>query len=183
MPDAVASLQKTDTSDCPDDLVRIEGFGNYQDCKIWDHEGPSDLQLQLCINTHRGSVGHHGRKVTESALRSRNHWSTITDEFQTFVQVCIRFLLTGGGEEIPRPFVPVVQEATPNDLVRFNWISIGSCRNGDMNRTDAARRPFGPQVVFLLSKHGHEARRPQNHRLMCRQLREWWLHVRWSNTF
>ena len=127
----IATIQEDNASARPDDLVLTDGLWTFWDGKIWVPEDASDLQLHLCIIAHTGPAGHRGRDATESALRSKFNWPTLTDDVRAFGRACIHCLSTLGGERVPRPFGPAMHGTKPSDLVQLDYIDLGTSNSGD----------------------------------------------------
>ena len=98
---------------------------------IWIPDECVDLQLRLCIIAHTGPSGHPGAKTTADTLASTYHWSTLHEDFKTFVRVCIHCLSTTGGEKVPRPFGPSFHGTAPHDLLQFDYIELGESSSGE----------------------------------------------------
>lgn len=63
---------------------------------IWISDDAPDLQMRICIIGHSGASEHRGRKAIDDGIRSRFHWSTVSEDVQAFVRACIRCLSTTG---------------------------------------------------------------------------------------
>jgi len=97
---------------------------------IWIPDACSDLQLRICIIAHTSSAGHRAIDATESAIRRKFHWSTISEDVGTFVKRCIHCISTLKGKRVPRPFGPAVHGTFANDLVQFDYLEIAPGRDG-----------------------------------------------------
>lgn len=130
-PSVLASAQEEHKASRPADLNLQDGLWTFKDNTIWIPDAASDLQLRLCIIAHTGPAGHRGCTATESVIRSKFTWSTVSADVRSFVRAYIHCLSTLGGEKIPRPFGPAVHGTKPNDLLQFDYIDIGPSNNGD----------------------------------------------------
>ena len=127
----ISTSQQTAASEMPPNLVPVEGLWQNPNGAIWIPDSDPDLQLRLCVIAHTGPSGHRGQSATETALRKRFFWSTMTTDVRSFVRACIHCLSTVGGRKVPRPFVPAVHGTKPNDLLLFDYIDLGPSTVGD----------------------------------------------------
>lgn len=99
--------------------------------QIWIPSESTELQLRLLVIAHTSASVHRGPSATISALESRFHWDTLEDDAKLFVSSCIHCLSTTGGEKVPRPFGPALFGTKPNDLLQFNYLTLGKSVTGD----------------------------------------------------
>lgn len=69
-----------------------------------------------------GQAGHIGSESTESILRERYTWTTLSDDTRTFVADCLHSLMENTGNKIHRPCLHV---RFPNEVVHFYYLFMG----------------------------------------------------------
>lgn len=88
----------------------------------------SDCQISLCNIVHSGPGGHRRKKSTEKFLRCSLLWTNLMSKNRLIILVCLHFLPTTGGGNIPRPFGSGAHKKNSKDLVQFNYMEIGQKR-------------------------------------------------------
>lgn len=97
---------------------------------IWIKDRSNDLHLRICAIGHTGPSGHGGMKSTESTIRL-SFWSTMSEDIQMFVRLCVQCLSSTGGGKAPRPFGTGTHVAKPNHILQFDCIEIGPSHSVD----------------------------------------------------
>lgn len=127
----ISVIQEQFKAERPEHLTNCEGLYKNPSGAVWIPDSAADLQLRLCIIAHTGPSGHRGSKTTESTLRKKFFWATMTTDVRIFVRSCIHCLSTTGGEKVPRPFGSSVHGTSANDLLQFDYIEIAPSSTGE----------------------------------------------------
>ena len=89
-----------------------------------------DLILRLCVVAHSGIAGHQGLSNTAQTLAEHFWWPTLKADAEKFVRECIHCLCTRGGIVTPRPWGEQVHGTKPNEVLHFDFLSLGLSSTG-----------------------------------------------------
>ncbi len=94
--------------------------------RIWIPDEAEDLQVLVLISVHGGEGGHRGQKPTESVLRERFTWTTLSHDTQDFISACVHCIMAKTGHKIPRPLATTVHATKPNHVIHFDFFVYGT---------------------------------------------------------
>jgi Integrase core domain/Integrase zinc binding domain len=97
---------------------------------LWIPERAVELQLRLCMEAHCRSAGHRAYEATLGAIKKYVVWTTMAKDFKVFAQNCLHCVATIPEDKVPRPLGTQLHATKPNEILHFDFLSIGLSRNG-----------------------------------------------------
>lgn len=93
--------------------------------KIWIPHSDLELQLEIMITSHCGTVVHRGREANLSILLEDFWWPNIKMDTEALVHDCLHCIITRAGDKVPRPLGHDLHGDTRNEVVHIDLLYMG----------------------------------------------------------
>ncbi len=125
----IRELQAAYCRSVPDCAERKDNLVLIND-KFWIPPQANDMKLSLIVTPHTGTAGHRGQDATLDILKSQYVWKDMAADTAVFIKSCIHCIGTRSGSRVPRPLLSTTHASKPNELIHFDYLSMGSSQSG-----------------------------------------------------
>lgn len=95
--------------------------------RIWVPENYHELQPELVVSAHSGTVGHRGFDATASISRKTFWWTSLDRDTSTLVRGCIYGIFTRSEKTFPRPLGMALHGSRPNEVLHMDYLYMVKC--------------------------------------------------------
>lgn len=97
---------------------------------IWISTEDVDLQVKLIVVSHCVSIGHRGCDATESIVREKFWWSSLSQDVAELVRGCLHCLISSAGEPVSRPLSHAFHGSRLNEVLHVDFSYMGAGTDG-----------------------------------------------------
>ncbi|KAE8960197.1 hypothetical protein PR001_g30462, partial [Phytophthora rubi] len=91
----------------------------------WIPTGAKDLLARIFVIAHCGPQSHRGQEAMVLALKARFYITKLEDKVAKFVRQCLLCKHVKGSRLIPRPYGPLLTPTERNEVVHWDFLSLG----------------------------------------------------------
>lgn len=97
---------------------------------IWVPENELDVQSNILVAFHCGTITLRGIEATGSTLRENFFWKSMDRGAERLVKGCLCCLITGSRDIVPRSIAFDLHGVIPNEVIHFDFLYIGKSQDG-----------------------------------------------------